>query len=294
MLLQGKVVIVSGIGPGLGVKLALHAAIEGAAAVVVTARTQEKLDDAERRIRESGAKAEVMKCINDITDQPQCERLAAAVQARFGRIDALINNAYYYGPMGETIRAGDFDHWQKQFETNVIGTIKMTRAVLPHMKEQGGGAVMMISTMGVKMVPLEDEGGYCASKAMLYNATRKLAAEVGPDNIRVNSLHPGWMWGDPVRAALAQAREQWGTEMADFAFPFPVTIFLDLIGLPQHEMPRFLAWERALLHGTDCSYGARGEGLYGGCYRRATGAAGCRFHQSWRACQGGRPRVERG
>src|SRR5271170_600121 len=95
--------------------------------------------------------------------------------------------------------------------------MKMTRAVLPQMKAQGQGAIVMISTMGVKMVPLEDEGGYCGSKAMLYNLTRKLAAEVGPDGVRVNSIHPGWMWGEPVRAALAQARDQWGTEEEAYA-----------------------------------------------------------------------------
>lgn len=217
MLLQGKYVVISGIGPGLGIKLAIHAAIEGAAGVAISARTQQSLDEAEQRIRETGASCEILKQVNDITDEAQCRAFADAVKQRFGRIDALINNAYYHGPMGAQIQSGDFSHWYQQFETNVIGTIKMSRAVLPIMKAQGDGAIVMISTMGVKMVPQEDEGGYCASKAALYNATRKLAAEVGPDGIRVNSAHPGWMWGAPVRAALAQAQEQWGTEEQAYA-----------------------------------------------------------------------------
>jgi NAD(P)-dependent dehydrogenase (short-subunit alcohol dehydrogenase family) len=217
MLLNDKVVMVSGIGPGLGVKLAVHAAIEGAAAVAISSRTARGLDDAEARIRATGARCKVINCLTDIRDVAACEAFAAATIDTCGRIDALVNNAYYHGPMGEEIQSGEFSHWYQQFETNVLGTVKMTRAVLPQMKAQKSGAIVMISTMGVKMVPLESEGGYAGSKAMLYNVTRKLATEVGPHNIRVNSLHPGWMWGEPVRNALAGAREQWGTEEEAYA-----------------------------------------------------------------------------
>jgi len=217
MLLEGKYVVISGIGPGLGMKLTLHAAIEGAAGVAISARSPDRLDEAERRIGEAGAGARIVKHVTDITEEAQCRAFAQAAIERFGRIDALVNNAYYHGPMGAQIQSSDFADWYKQFETNVIGTIKMTRAVLPQMRAQGGGAIVMISTMGTKMVPMEDEGGYAASKAALYNASRKLAAEVGPDGIRVNSLHPGWMWGDPVRGALAMDRERWGTEEEAYA-----------------------------------------------------------------------------
>lgn len=189
--------MVSGIGPGLGRKLALHAAIEGAAGVALGARSMASLDHAEALVREN-SDCLVVKAQVDIRDEAQCARFVSDTITAFGRIDALINNAYYHGPMGERIESGDYAHWQQQFETNVLGTIKMTRATIPQMRAQGDGAIVMISTMGVKMVPLADEGGYCASKAALYNATRKLASEIGPYGIRVNSLHPGWMWGKPV------------------------------------------------------------------------------------------------
>lgn len=208
MLLSGKFVMVSGIGPGLGSKLALHAAIEGASGVALGGRTTEKLDAAEAAIRERGIDCAFVKTVVDIRDETQCAAFVEDARASFGRIDALINNAYYHGPMGERIESGDYAHWQQQFETNVLGTIKMTRAAIPVMREQGGGAIVMISTMGVKMVPLADEGGYCASKAALYNATRKLASEIGPYGIRVNSLHPGWMWGQPVIEDLQTPKMQ--------------------------------------------------------------------------------------
>ena len=76
MLLRNKVVIISGIGPGLGVKLAIEAAREGARAVVLAARTAAKLDDAEQRIRELGVDCEVLKVVTDITDRAQCKELS--------------------------------------------------------------------------------------------------------------------------------------------------------------------------------------------------------------------------
>lgn len=212
MLIEGKYIIVSGVGPGLGSKLALHAAIEGAAGVAISARTAAKLADLENQIKDKGTPCQVVKQVTDIRDSAQCRAFAQTVIDRFRRIDALINNAYYHGPMGDDVQDTDFSHWFQQFETIVLGSLKMTQAVLPQMRAQKSGAIVMISTMGVKMVlPSSGAAGYCASKAMLYNATRKLATEVGPYGIRVNSLHPGWMWGEPVQNALREAQEEWGT-----------------------------------------------------------------------------------
>ena len=97
MLLKDKVVIVSGIGPGLGVKLAVEAAREGARGVVAVARSAGNLDDAEQRVRALGTKCAVLKVPTDITDPAQCKRAAARAVAEFGRIDGLVNSAYFHG-----------------------------------------------------------------------------------------------------------------------------------------------------------------------------------------------------
>ena len=97
MPLKDKVVIVSGIGPGLGVKLAVEAAREGARAVVASARTAEKLDDAENRIRALGTTCRVLKVPTDITDAAQCRAVAERAVKEFGRIDGLVNSAYFHG-----------------------------------------------------------------------------------------------------------------------------------------------------------------------------------------------------
>jgi len=196
MLLQDKVVIVSGIGPGLGQELATLAAREGASAVVLAARTPARLDAAEREIRELGLGTRVLKLPTDIADPAQCRALADRTAEELGRIDVLFNSAYDPGVF-EPIDRADLDGWRRSMEVNFFGTMQLTQACVAHMKEVGGGAIVMIATM-VEHKPLATQGGYGASKAALRNATKHLALELGRYNIRVNSCHMGWMWGPAV------------------------------------------------------------------------------------------------
>ena len=166
MLLKDKVVIVSGIGPGLGVKLAIEAAREGARAVAIGARTAEKLDDAEKRMREANPACKVLKLVTDIRDAAQCKRLAESGQQavrphrRPGEQRLLLGHAGHrrttpISMPGRTI-----------LETNVIGTMNMTQAVVPVMKAQGGGAIVNISSMAT-VKPHTGEAGYAASKGAI-------------------------------------------------------------------------------------------------------------------------------
>jgi len=206
MLLKDKVVIVSGIGPGLGVKLAIEAAREGARGVVVAARSADKLDDAEARIKALGVKTEVVKKTCDITQRDQCDALAALAAQRFGKVDALVNSAFVHGEMDYASTA-NLDSWRDVIETNLLGTLRLTQATIPHMDR--GSAVVMINTMAVRKIPPLGEAGYAASKAALANSVKWLARELGPKGIRVNSVHMGWMWGAPVQAYMEwQAQEQ--------------------------------------------------------------------------------------
>lgn len=208
MLLKDKVVIVSGIGPGLGVKLAVEAAREGAAGVVVAARTAAKLDDAEQRIRAAGARSAVLKQVADITDAAQCRALVQAAVAKFGRIDALVNSAFEHGAM-DYVSTADLDAWMRgPLNTNLLGTLRLTQAVLPQMKQQKAGAIVMINTMAVRQVPPLGEAGYAASKAALRTSAMYLARELAPDGIRVNTVHIGWMWGAPVQGYVAWQAQQ--------------------------------------------------------------------------------------
>jgi len=203
MLLRDKVVIVSGIGPGLGIKLATEAAREGARAVVCAARTPEKLDAAEAAIRELGAIAAdcaVLKVPTDITDIAQCKHLADETVKHFGRIDALINSAFEHGAFAP-VAGGDLSSWLNIYNTNVIGTLQLSQQVIGHMKQSGGGAIVMINTMATRK-PYAGEGGYAASKGAQEVAVKYLAKEVGKYGIRVNSAFMGWMWGAPVQQGI--------------------------------------------------------------------------------------------
>ncbi len=195
MLLKDKVVIVSGIGPGLGQELSTLAAQEGAAAVVLAARTQEKLDAAEQEIADLGLGTRTLKVATDIADRDQCQALADKAAEAFGRIDVLFNSAYNPGAF-EPIETASMDGWRQAVDVNLFGTMYLTQACIPHMKDSGG-AIVMIATM-VEHKPMATQGGYGASKMALRAATKHLALELGQYNIRVNSVHMGWMWGPNV------------------------------------------------------------------------------------------------
>ncbi len=195
MLLQDKVVIVSGIGPGLGQELSTLAAKEGASAVVLAARTAAKLETAEQEINDLGLGTKVLKIQTDIADEAQCRALADRTAESFGRIDVLFNSAYDPGNF-EPIEEADLNGWRRAMDVNFFGTMQLTQACVPHMK-QSGGSIVMIATM-VEHKPLATQGGYGSSKSALRCATKHLALELGKYNIRVNSVHMGWMWGPSV------------------------------------------------------------------------------------------------
>jgi NAD(P)-dependent dehydrogenase (short-subunit alcohol dehydrogenase family) len=208
VLLQGKVIVVSGVGPGLGMQLAVEAAREGARAVVLAARTLQKLEEAADNVRSASAHAEVLLVQTDIRDPQDCSRVAETALARLGRVDALANNAFEHGPF-EPIESGELAAWRAAYETNVLGSIQMTRAVASQMRKQGGGAIVMVNTMAT-IKPFAGEAAYATSKGALLTAAKYLAIEFGPSNIRVNTIRPGWMWGRPVQAYVEHAAHAQG------------------------------------------------------------------------------------
>lgn len=207
MLLSNKVVVVSGIGPGLGVKLAIESARAGARGVVVAARTASRLDDAEARIHAVAGDCQVLKVPTDITDATQCARLVSAMVEAFGRVDALINSAFCYGPL-EPVPTLDVESCRAVFETNVFGSMQLTQQVIPQMKRQGGGAILFINTQSIRRP--SHAAAYGASKGALKVLAMYLARDVGPFGIRVNTLLPGAMWGEPLQAYIERSADEQG------------------------------------------------------------------------------------
>jgi NAD(P)-dependent dehydrogenase (short-subunit alcohol dehydrogenase family) len=197
MLLEGKSVVITGVGPGMGCKLALVGAAEGAR-VAISARSKGFIDEVAQQITAQGGTA--IAVATDVADAAQCERLAAASIEAFGRIDGLINSAYVFGG-GRPLDRFGLDDWFANMDVTFFGAMRMIKAVLPVMKRQHHGAIVNVSTRSI-VQPLSGEGAYVAAKSALNGATRQLAAELGPYNIRVNAPRMGWLWGAPVQSHI--------------------------------------------------------------------------------------------
>lgn len=211
-LLDGRVAIVSGIGPGLGRHAALQLAREGAH-VAMGARTEERLKAIAAEVESAGGRATYVP--TDITDPEQCDRLVEATLDEFGRVDILVNNAFVPGSF-QPFESSDFGQWRKLFEVNVFGTLQMTRAVVAPMKSQGGGSIVFVNSMVIHKSTFP-QGDYAASKGALWAVAREIAGELGPFNIRVNSVVPGWMAGPNVDMYLAWQAGERGISEAEVA-----------------------------------------------------------------------------
>ncbi|MFH9395989.1 SDR family oxidoreductase [Streptomyces sp. NPDC017556] len=196
MLLAGKTVIVSGVGPGLGHRVAASV-VRGGGRAVLGARTAANLARSAAKIDPEGRHTAHLS--TDITDEAQCDALAALAVERFGGIDAVVHVAArdsYFGGLQDA----DFATWQSVIDVNLLGTLRMTRACLPALKERGG-SVVVIGTQSAVAAPSQvRQAAYAASKGALTSAMYSLARELGPYRIRVNTVLPGWMWGPPVQA----------------------------------------------------------------------------------------------
>ncbi|MEU3772361.1 SDR family oxidoreductase [Streptomyces sp. NPDC032472] len=207
MLLQGKTVVVSGVGAGLGHQVAAAVVREGGNAVL-GARTEANLAKSAAEIDPDGT--HTAHRTTDISDESQCEALAALAVERFGGIDAVVHVAAWDSYFGG-IQDADFATWSQVLDVNLLGTLRMTRACLPALKANAnggkagsggtGGSVVIIGTQSAVAAPSEvQQAAYAASKGALTSAMYSMARELGPHRIRVNTVLPGWMWGPPVQA----------------------------------------------------------------------------------------------
>jgi len=208
MILDGRTVLVSGVGSGLGREVTRLALRDGAQ-VVLAARTESVLEATTAELDPSGQRTAYVGA--DITQATDCERLVQRAIERFGRIDAMVQVAAYEASFGG-LTDTDFETWRKAFETNVIGSMTLCRALVPSMREAGGGSIVLIGSQSM-YAPQMPQAGYAASKGALLSAMYYLADELGPDGIRVNMVVPSWMWGPPVQGYVKMKAK--GTGVAE-------------------------------------------------------------------------------
>jgi len=208
MILKDEVVIVSGVGAGLGAKLATRAAAEGAK-VVVAARSDGVTGQVVKEITEAGGEAVAVLC--DVRKEEDVARVAATAVERFGKITGLVNSAYGHPGFTDLLDTPD-KALRRAMDIILYGSLGMSRAVVPHMA--GGGSIVNVGTMSTR-VPMRGEGGYAMAKAAMGCATQYMALELGEKGIRVNQAIMGWLDGPGVRFYLTMTAEEKGITEQD-------------------------------------------------------------------------------
>ena len=183
--LQGRTAVITGASKGLGKEMALALAGAGARVALVS-RNQAQLESVAAAARTLGTEAEVF--VADVTDEAAVQKTEAAVMSRFGQVQILINNA------GLNIRKPSHEFtladWRTVLDTNLTSVFLMCRAFVPHLKGQGYGRVLNLTSI-MSHVGLAQRTAYCASKSGLLGFTRALALELASERITVNGISPG-------------------------------------------------------------------------------------------------------
>ncbi|RMI30876.1 SDR family oxidoreductase [Nocardia stercoris] len=204
-LLAGKVVVVSGIGPGLGRSLALESAAAGAN-VVLAARTESRLLEVAGEIEAAGG-APTLCVPTDITSDDEVQNLVARTTETFGKVDALINNAFSV-PSMKALAKTDFQQIRDSVELTVLGGLRMTQAFTPALAETGGAVVMINSAVLRHSEPRY--GSYKLAKSALLAMSQTLATELGSKGIRVNTVAPGYIWNDQLKWYFGEIAKKYG------------------------------------------------------------------------------------
>jgi NAD(P)-dependent dehydrogenase (short-subunit alcohol dehydrogenase family) len=203
-MLRDKVVVVCGVGPGLGRAIALQSARAGAD-VVLAARTEARLKEVAAEVSALGRRA--VAAVTDVTDEALAAGLPGVALDAFGRVDALVHNAFAIPPITDLATA-DLDAVRAGFETSVIGALRMTRLFTPALAASRG-SVVMINSAVLRHSRLAF-GPYKMAKSALLALAGSLATELGPQGIRVNSVAPGYIWAGSLKWYFGQLARQRG------------------------------------------------------------------------------------
>ncbi|MGH3634607.1 MAG: SDR family oxidoreductase, partial [Mycobacterium sp.] len=204
-MLDGKVVVISGVGPALGSTLARRCAQNGAD-LVLAARTAERLDDVAKQITDTGRRA--VAVATDITDDGQVKNLVDSTLAAYGKVDVLINNAFRV-PSMKPLASTTFQHIRDAIELTVLGALRLIQGFTPALAE-AKGSVVNVNSMVIRHSQAK-YGAYKMAKSALLAMSQSLATELGEQGIRVNSVAPGYIWGDTLKGYFEHQAGKHGT-----------------------------------------------------------------------------------
>jgi 3-oxoacyl-[acyl-carrier protein] reductase len=193
--LEGKVAIVTGASKGIGAAIAKHLAAAGASVVVNYSSSKGGADRVVAEIEKAGGRAIAVGA--SLAKKAEIDRLFAETKKAFGRLDVLVNNAgiYEFAPLAGITE----ESFHRQFDLNVLGLILATQKAAEAFGPEGGSVINISSVVGVN--PLPTATVYSATKAAVDAVTKALSRELGPKQIRVNSLNPGMVETEGVESA---------------------------------------------------------------------------------------------
>jgi 3-oxoacyl-[acyl-carrier protein] reductase len=184
--LDGKAALVTGASRGIGLRTARVLATEGCD-LGICARNVDELNNAASELRDLGAT--VVAAAADVTAAADAARFVDRCASELGRIDILVNNVG--GAFGGNLMEATDDDWRQTFELNVFQAVRLIRLVVPHMQQQGGGAIVNLASISGWHAQLAGTGQYGSSKAALIFLTERSALELVHEKIRVNTVSPG-------------------------------------------------------------------------------------------------------
>ncbi|AZG45851.1 SDR family oxidoreductase [Gordonia insulae] len=205
-LLADKVVVVSGVGPGLGRSICLRAAAAGAR-VVLAARTESRLKEVAAEVDALVAGGTSFVVPTDITDDDAVNALVAATIEEFGRVDVVVNNAFALPSMKPLART-DFDQISASLELTVLGTLRVIKAFTDPLAETSGAFVNINSMVIRHSEPRY--GSYKLAKSALLAMSQTLATELGDKGIRINTVAPGYIWDDQLKWYFGEIAKKYG------------------------------------------------------------------------------------
>ncbi len=190
--------MITGVGPGLGSKLAVRAAAEGAKVVMAARSTDvmKQVGEGRHGRGRRGRRRARATCASPTTWPSSCR---TAVD-RFGKITGLVNSAFGHPGFFDLLDTPE-KAIRRSLDIILFGALNVTREVVPHMKAAGRGSIVNIGTMATRK-PMRGEGGYAVAKAAMATATQFLALELGEHGIRANQAIMGWLDGPGVRFYL--------------------------------------------------------------------------------------------
>ena len=214
-VLQGRTAIITGASQGLGLEIAMQYVAAGAS-VIICARDEGMLSKAADVLKRSASNDQVIShIVADVAESESVDALIDFAIDKMGRIDILVNNAGIYGPKGPTDSV-DWVQWVQAINVNLLGSVLMCRAVIPHMKRQGYGKIVQLSGGGATN-PLPNLSSYAVSKAGIVRFIETLAIEAAEYAIDANAIAPGALNTRMLDEILASDPEAVGKEFYERA-----------------------------------------------------------------------------